>query len=288
MTHRKPLAHIAICHPYPCIPDRTWPEPESWAHVRADRLWISRDKGLAITQQKINHVEIAPIYRWPNEMPRLVTFDMDSTLIQQEVIDEVARMAGCYDEVAAITERAMRGEVNFKESLEARVSCLRGLDAKFLDTMVDRIKLSPGAESLVRVLNQCGVKTAIISGGFDFVAQPMARRLQMDAVVCHRLEIQGGKLTGRVQGAIVDAEGKAAALKQLAERWQIPLTQTMSIGDGANDLQIMKTSAMGIAWHAKPTVARQADLAIHQLDLDAICWLYETWAEKWLNMFGTH
>lgn len=275
--------HIALCHPSPHTPDESWPFPKTWHNIRASHLWGTNRTLIHTPLILSDEIELTTVQRWPLEPPQLVTFDMDSTLIEQEVIDEVARATGCHEEVAKITEQAMQGKIDFKASLRARVACLQGLNVNALNSVLDNIQLSPGVQQLVRVLKQCGVKTAIISGGFEFVAKPLAQALQMDAVICHRFEVAAGKLTGKVEGDIVDAEGKARALRQLAHQWQIPLARTMAIGDGANDLAIMQTAAMGIAWRAKPIVAAQADLAIHQLDLDAVCWLYETWAESWLK-----
>ncbi len=207
--------------------------------------------------------------------PELVTFDMDSTLICEEVIDEIARDAGCYQQVSSITESAMRGELDFSQSLIQRVRCLKGLSEKNLDEIAKRLTLSPGAKRLLQQLHRLNIKTAILSGGFDFFAKKIAQQLGIEIVVANQLEIRSGVLTGEVFGGIVDSEVKARKLFEIAQQYGIDPSKTVAVGDGANDLKVLSKAALGIAWHAQPAVAKEADLAINSLGLDSIGWLWE-------------
>lgn len=196
----------------------------------------------------------------PQSPYRLVSFDMDSTLIQAECIDELAIDAG--PEVGArviqVTERAMRGELDFRQALQERVSLLKGLSKQTLESVYDRIELHPGAAELVKALKADGIHTAICSGGFTFFANRFAERLGIDFVLANVLETDGDlALTGRVIGPIVDADAKANKLKELANQLGLSLDQTAAIGDGANDLKVMNTAGLGIAYCAKPIVAEQ-------------------------------
>jgi phosphoserine phosphatase len=198
---------------------------------------------------------------------QLITFDMDSTLIQAECIDEIAKEAGVGDEVSAVTEAAMRGELDFTGSLKARVALLKGLDVHVLDDVYRRIEFMPGASELFDAIKAHNVKTAILSGGFVFFAERFAERLGADAYHCNDLEVEDGKLTGRTLGPIVDAQSKADKLVELAERWGVPLEQTAAVGDGANDLKVMAAAKLGVAFCAKPAVQEQADVAVNDKDL---------------------
>lgn len=198
---------------------------------------------------------------------QLVAFDMDSTLIQAECIDELAKEAGVGQEVAKVTEAAMRGQIDFQASLAQRVALLKGLDAAVLEAVYQRIELMPGAAELIGKLKQNNIKTAILSGGFAFFADRFAQRLGIDAVHCNDLEISDNKLTGKTLGPVVDAQAKADHLMQLAMNWDIPIEQTVSVGDGANDLKAMAAAGLGIAFCAKPTVQEQADIAVNDKDL---------------------
>jgi phosphoserine phosphatase len=198
---------------------------------------------------------------------QLVAFDMDSTLIQAECIDEIAHLHGVGDEVSAVTEAAMRGELDFTGSLKARVALLKGLDVHVLESVYRSIELMPGAEALFDVLQANNIKTAILSGGFVFFAERFADRLGADAYHCNDLQVIDGQLTGRTQGPIVDAQAKADHLVALAKQWGIPMEQTVSVGDGANDLKAMATAGLGIAFCAKPAVQQQADVAVNEKDL---------------------
>lgn len=204
---------------------------------------------------------------------RLVAFDMDSTLIDTEVIDELARLAGVGDKVAAVTERAMRGELDFRDSLRERVALLEGLPESCLQDVACRLPLMEGAEDLFKTLNQLGYKTAILSGGFTYFGRVLQEKLGIDYVYANELEIENGKLTGRVAEPIVDAERKAALLRQLAEEEGIVIEQTIAVGDGANDLTMLGTAGLGIAFHAKPIVQESAEQAISNLGLDSILYL---------------
>ncbi|MEO6019364.1 MAG: phosphoserine phosphatase SerB [Knoellia sp.] len=201
---------------------------------------------------------------------RLVVMDVDSTLIQDEVIELLARHAGREAEVAAVTERAMAGELDFAESLHARVATLAGLDAAVLDDVRAAVRLTPGARTLVRTLKRLGFTVALVSGGFIEIVQPIADDLGIDHARANRLEVENGRLTGRVVGAIVDREGKASALREFAEAAGLPLARTIAIGDGANDLDMLGTAGLGIAFNAKPIVRQQADTAVNVPYLDAV------------------
>lgn len=204
---------------------------------------------------------------------RLVAFDMDSTLIEAEVIDELAARAGVGEQVAAITERAMRGEIDFAASFRERLALLRGLDESVLAEIARGLKITEGAEHLISTLRTLGYKTAILSGGFTYFASYLQDRLGMDYVYANELDIEDGKVTGRVSGTIVDGERKAQLLRQLAESEGIDLQQVIAVGDGANDLPMLSTAGLGIAFHAKPLVQQSAEQSISTLGLDAILYL---------------
>lgn len=202
--------------------------------------------------------------------PGLLVMDMDSTVIQIECIDEIAKLAGLGEQVAAVTEKAMRGELDFAESLRSRVGCLNGVEVSQLKQIRDSIPLMPGLQNLLQVLKQHGWKIAIASGGFTYFAGYLENRLGLDASRANVLEEEDGKLTGRVVGDIVDAQVKAETVEELARRWDIPMTQTVAMGDGANDLKMMGVAALGIAFEAKPVVNAQANVAIRYSGLDAL------------------
>jgi phosphoserine phosphatase len=204
---------------------------------------------------------------------RLVVLDMDSTLIRIEVIDELARAAGVYHEVAAITERAMQGEMDYDESLRRRVALLKGLDASVVDRLAADLPLTDGAETMVRVLKRLGYRIAIISGGFSRAAEALKRRLGIDYAFSNNLEIEGGKLTGRVAGPIVNAARKAELLEVIAQSEGVLLDQVIAVGDGANDLKMLERAGLGIAFHAKAKLKEAADTAISGAGLDAILYL---------------
>jgi len=204
---------------------------------------------------------------------RLAVFDMDSTLIQAEVIDELAREAGVFDEVAALTERAMRGELDFQQSFTARLALLNGLPESALQRVYERLRLMDGAERLFAGLNARGIKTAILSGGFDYFAQKLQQRLGIDWLLANALDIKDGKLTGIAKQPIVDANAKAQRLSELAQQLGLRLDQCIAVGDGANDLPMLQLAGLGIAYHAKPKVKAQAQHAISHFGLDGLLYL---------------
>lgn len=204
---------------------------------------------------------------------RLVALDMDSTLIQTELIDELARSSGVYKEVAAITHKAMNGEFDFRESLNRRVALLAGLDAKHLNELVKNVPLTEGAESLIKVLKGLGYKVGIISGGFSVAAQKLQEQLGLDFAYANKLEIIDGKLTGKVEGPIVDAEKKADLLMWVAHKEGIPVEQTVAIGDGANDALMLAQAGLGIAFHAKPSLKKSAHTSVTAGGLEKILYL---------------
>jgi phosphoserine phosphatase len=204
---------------------------------------------------------------------RLVVLDVDSTLIQHEVIDLLAAEAGCAEQVASITERAMAGELDFEASLRARVALLEGLDEAALARALERMTLTPGAKTFVRTLRRMGFRVAIVSGGFTYFTDHLRRRLHIDHAFANKLEVVDGKLTGRVRGRVVDRRRKAELLERVARKEGIPLDQTVAVGDGANDLDMLARAGLGIAFNAKPVVADAADAALSVPYLDAILFL---------------
>jgi phosphoserine phosphatase len=204
---------------------------------------------------------------------RLICFDMDSTLISTEVIDELARLAGVYEQVSAVTESAMRGELDFKASLRQRVRLLAGLPESSLVEVADKLPLMEGVEHLFAILKRLGYKTAILSGGFSYFGYVLQQKLGVDYVYANELEVVEGKLTGEVSEPIVDADRKALLLRTLAEKENISLQQVIAVGDGANDLAILAIAGLGIAFHAKPVVRENAEQAISTLGLDSILYL---------------
>jgi len=201
---------------------------------------------------------------------RLVCFDMDSTLIEAEVIDELAKAAGVGAQVAKITEAAMQGEIDFQQSFRQRMALLKGLDESVLADIAAQLPITEGAERLMKTLKAYGFKTAILSGGFTYFGHYLQKKLGIDFVFANHLDIQDGKLTGEVVGDIVDGAMKARLLKQLAEQEGIQLEQTIAVGDGANDLPMLSEAGLGIAFRAKPMVKENARHAISTLGLDGV------------------
>jgi phosphoserine phosphatase len=204
---------------------------------------------------------------------RLVVMDVDSTLIQGEVIEMLAAHAGCETEVAEITEAAMRGDIDFADSLRRRVSLLAGLDASALDRVADEVVLAPGARTLVSTLKSLGYRCGIVSGGFDVVTDRLETDLGLDFSLANRLDVVDGRLTGQVLEPVVDRAAKAAALRSFAAQSGVPLAQTVAIGDGANDLDMLEAAGLGIAFNAKPDVRQAADTAVNVPYLDTILFL---------------
>jgi phosphoserine phosphatase len=204
---------------------------------------------------------------------RIVLLDMDSTLIQQEVIDLIAEKFGVGDKVVAITDRAMRGEIDFSTSLKERVALLAGADISILNEVKDEITLTPGARTLIRTLHRLGHKVGVVSGGFLDVIEPLLSELNIDYYRANKLEVKEGKLTGAITGAIIDREAKANALRDFADNEGVGLAQTIAIGDGANDLGMLEIAGLGIAFNAKPAVRAVADSSINSPYLDSVLYL---------------
>ena len=194
--------------------------------------------------------------------PGLLVMDMDSTVIAVECIDEIARLAGVGEQVSSVTAKAMRGELDFAQSLTERVGCLKGADVAILEQVKNALPIMPGIPALIKELRNAGWKLAIASGGFTYFADYLGERLGLDFTIANLLGTQDGLLTGEVDGQIVDAQTKADTLLKLAEKWNIPKQQTIALGDGANDLVMMQAAGLGVALHAKPIVRQKADSAI--------------------------
>ncbi|GAC66391.1 phosphoserine phosphatase SerB [Gordonia soli] len=204
---------------------------------------------------------------------RLIVFDVDSTLIQGEVIEMLAAKAGKEAEVAAVTEAAMRGELDFADSLHHRVAALEGLDAGVLDEVAASLELTPGARTTIRTLHRLGYHCGLVSGGFRQVIDGLAHELELDFVRANTLEIVDGRLTGRVVGEIVDRAGKARALRSFADQVGVPMEQTIAVGDGANDIDMLTVAGLGIAFNAKPALREVADAALSHPFLDAVLFI---------------
>ncbi|HET6188717.1 MAG TPA: phosphoserine phosphatase SerB [Trebonia sp.] len=234
------------------------------ATLRTSLAQVATESGVDVA------VQPAGLYR---RAMRLIVMDVDSTLIQNEVIDLLAERAGCAAEVAKVTEAAMRGELDFAASLRERSALLAGLDAGVLDEVRASLRLTPGARTLVRTLKRLGYKCGIVSGGFTAVIQPLADELGIDYVAANTLEVADGRLTGRVLDPIVDREGKTAALHKFAQAAGVPLSQTVAVGDGANDLGMIGAAGLGVAFNAKPVVRDAADTAVNVPYLDTVLYL---------------
>ena len=219
-----------------------------------------------------------------NRRKRLLVADMDSTMINVECIDELADYAGLRAEVAAVTEQAMRGEIAFEEALYARVALLRGLDARVIDHCHDqRVRITPGAEALVRTMAGNGAYCLLVSGGFSRFADRVAAEIGFDAAIANDLHVNGGRLSGTVGRPIVGAEAKRRALLDAAFARQIPLAETLAVGDGANDIPMLETAGLGIAYHAKPAAAAAADARIEHGDLGALLYAQGYARKDWVE-----
>ncbi len=219
-----------------------------------------------------------------NREKKLLISDMDSTMITVECIDELAGYAGIKDQIAEITERAMLGELDFEEALRGRVALLAGLDVSAIDRcLAEKVEIMPGAETLVKTMAARGTKTILVSGGFTRFADPVARKIGFSVAEANILAEAGGVLTGKLTGAIVDAQRKAELLKQSAKSAGLSLDQCMAVGDGANDIPMIALAGMGVAYHAKPKAAQAADAAIRHNDLSALLYMQGIGSDDWVN-----
>ena len=263
---RRMTGRISIKHPEKnvrsCIEFSLRGNPKNRSLMQSKLMHLASEQEIDFSFQRDD------MYR---RMRRLICFDMDSTLIQTECIDELAMRAGVGDKVKAITERAMRGEIDFKESFTQRVSLLKGLDISVMKDIADHLPITEGADRLMSVLKRCGYKIAILSGGFTYFGEQLRRRYGIDYVYANELEIdENGKLTGRYIGDIVDGKRKAELLKLIAQVEQVNLAQTIAVGDGANDLPMISEAGLGIAFHAKPRVKATAQQSINNIGLDGV------------------
>ncbi|MDG5800235.1 phosphoserine phosphatase SerB [Marinilabiliaceae bacterium ANBcel2] len=239
-------------------------KPGDIEKMKTSFIKIAGETGMDIAFQEDN------IFR---KNRRLICFDMDSTLIQTEVIDELAKKAGVYDKVSSITEKAMRGEIDFNQSFIERVKLLKGLDESVMRDIADNLPLTQGSERLFKTLKKYGYRTAILSGGFNYFGNYLKNKLGIDYVFANELEIENGKLTGNHSGDIIDGNKKAELLKLLAFKEDIHLEQVIAVGDGSNDLPMLQKAGLGIAFHAKPKVKASASHSISTIGLDAILYL---------------
>ncbi len=245
-----------------CIEFSVRGNPKNVEEMRSQLMRLSTELEMDSSFQQDN------MYR---RMRRLICFDMDSTLIQTECIDELAMRAGVGDEVKAITESAMRGEIDFKESFTRRVALLKGLDVSVMKDIAEHMPITEGVERLMFVLKKYGYKIAILSGGFTFFGEYLQRRFGIDYVYANELEVDdNGKLTGRYRGEVVDGKRKAELLRLIAQVEKVDLEQTIAVGDGANDLPMLSLAGLGIAFHAKPRVVANAKQSINTIGLDGV------------------
>ncbi|MET9326568.1 phosphoserine phosphatase SerB [Tsukamurella sp. NPDC003166] len=239
----------------------TVPDGADETAFRASLAVVAKEQGVDIATSR------AGIAR---RSKRLICFDVDSTLVQGEVIEMLAARAGKEAEVAAVTEAAMRGELDFEQSLHARVRNLAGLPASVIDDVAAGLQLTPGARTTIRTLKRLGYRCGVVSGGFTAVIEPLAQDLELDFVRANTLEVRDGVLTGRVVGEVVDRPGKARALREFADAFGVPVEETVAVGDGANDIDMLSAAGLGVAFNAKPALREVADAALSHPYLDAV------------------
>ncbi len=260
LTGRVPIDEN-VRSPKSCIELSVRGTPRDRTSMQSDFLELSTRLGIDISMQEDD------MFR---RCRRLICFDMDSTLIETEVIDELAERAGVGEEVKAITESAMRGEIDFCESFEKRVSLLKGLDVSVMQEIAENLPITEGVDRLMDTLKTAGFKIAILSGGFTYFGNYLKKKYDIDYVYANDLEVENGKLTGRHLGEIVDGKRKAELLRIIAQVEHVDIAQTIAVGDGANDLPMLSTAGLGIAFHAKPKVKENARQSISTIGLDGV------------------
>ncbi len=261
LTGRMPLGEEELPLSKSCVEFSVRGMPTDVDAMQARFMQLSQEEDFDISMQEDT------LYR---RCRRLICFDMDSTLIETEVIDELAMRAGVGDKVKAITERAMRGEIDFNESFKERVALLKGLDESVMQEIAENLPITEGVDRMMEVLKRVGYKTAILSGGFTYFGNYLKQKFGFDYVYANDLEIVDGKLTGRYLGEIIDGRRKAELLKLLAQVENVNIAQTIAVGDGANDLPMLRTAGLGIAFHAKPKVKANAEQSISTIGLDGV------------------
>ena len=261
LTGRIPITNDGKTPQRSCIEFSVRGNPIDKEAMQTEFMRISNELGFDVSLQEDN------MYR---RCRRLICFDMDSTLIQTECIDELAIRAGVGDKVKAITASAMRGEIDFKESFTQRVALLKGLDVSVMKEIADQLPITEGVDRLMRVLKRTGYKIAILSGGFTYFGNYLKDKFGIDYVYANELEIVNGKLTGRYLGDVVDGKRKAELLKLIAQVERVDIAQTIAVGDGANDLPMLSEAGLGIAFHAKPKVVANAQQSINTIGLDGV------------------
>lgn len=264
LTGRPPLTDDSTSTQHQakaCIEFSVRGTPADREEMQSRFIRIAADEDFDISLQEDN------MYR---RCRRLICFDMDSTLIQTECIDQLAQCAGVGDKVCEITERAMRGEIDFTESFRERVALLKGLDVSVMEGIADRLPITEGVGRMMEVLKRAGYKTAILSGGFTFFGDYLKRKFGFDYMYANELEVKDGKLTGRYVGEVVDGRRKAELLKLIAQVENVDIAQTIAVGDGANDLPMLSAAGLGIAFHAKPKVKESARQSISTIGIDGV------------------
>lgn len=261
LTGRQPLIEGSFPAAKACIEFSVRGTPVNRSEMQSRFIEISSREGFDISMQEDT------MYR---RCRRLICFDMDSTLIQTECIDQLAEKAGVGEKVRDITERAMRGEIDFRESFKERVALLKGLDVSVMEEIAESLPITEGVDRMMQVLKRAGFKTAILSGGFTFFGEYLKRRFGFDYVYANELEVEDGKLTGRYVGDIVDGKRKAELLRLIAQVENVNIAQTIAVGDGANDLPMLSAAGLGIAFHAKPKVKESAKQSISTIGIDGV------------------